>query len=273
MVGLKRFRVLSVLVMAFATLGAQASQRVALVIGNGAYQHTQRLTNPVNDASDISAALRKLGFEVHSGNNLDANSMRSRLQSFAGAANGAELALVFYAGHGIQAEGTNYLIPVDAKLDTPLSLRFQGIAMSDVMAATSGARTKVLLVDACRDNPLANQWASEGRNVSRGLGRIDSTDGGTLIAFATRPGAIAADGAGRNSPFTSALLQHLETPGIELRILLTRVRNRVLELTRNAQEPWTEESLRSEIYLLPGSGSTATAQSVPAFDPRSVELA
>jgi hypothetical protein len=227
-----------------------SDRRIALVIGNSAYSFFPRIVNPRNDAEDLSDALRGLGFQVSIGTDLKRSDMEDTFIHFARQSRGADTALIFYAGHGLQYNGINYLVPVDAQIEDESDLR-KLISLQDVIADLSGAsRVRILIVDACRDNGLvqrlsAKMPASRSISFSRGLAHVDGADG-TLIAFATQPNRVADDGNSRNSPFTKALLKHLPTPGLELRTLMARVRAEVVAATAGAQRPEVWDSLVGE---------------------------
>ncbi len=283
----------TLIVLAFGVPAALAEKRVALVVGNGAYEHTAALANPVNDAKDMAAALRALGFEVFEGLDLTEADFARKVRDFARAARGADAALFYYAGHGLQVEGRNYLVPVDARLSDEADLRFEALELSDVVELMERASpASLVFLDACRDNPLAqglarSLGASRSTSVGRGLARLDSGVG-TLIAYATQPGAVAADGRGRNSPFTAALVEHLATPGLEVNQLLNRVRQTVVAATDQKQIPWTHSSLTGDFYLspperselaatehdqpAPASDASAVIQAPSGFDERQLEL-
>jgi len=231
--------------------------RIALVIGNGAYTNVAQLPNPPNDARDIAGALRDLGFKVIEGYDLDGNKMRSKIEEFSAAMPGAGVTLLYYAGHGIQVAGKNYLIPVDAKLEHPSSLGLEAIEVGTVISdMESEKRINLVFLDACRDNPLSRSLASSmgTRSLTVGQGLASVNAGiGTLITFATSPDTTALDGSGRNSPFTAALLNHIRTPGLEVRTMLTRVRADVIKATNERQVPWDHSSLTGEFYFKPGS--------------------
>ena len=231
-----------------AAFSAAAADRVALVVGNGAYAHAPRLANPVNDAGDMAAALQGLGFEVILGLDLDREGFYDRLETFADASRGAEAALFFYAGHGIQVDGMNYVAPVDVALTSTLALERGAVELETVMRRMRG-ETNLVFLDACRDNPLATAGT---RGVGRGLARVEDVRRGALIAFATRPGGVADDGDGRNSPFTAALLEHIGRPGESVTDMLTSVTATVLERTADRQEPWVNLSLTRKFYFAPG---------------------
>lgn len=241
---------------------ASAQKRVALVIGNGSYQHTAHLKNPAHDASDISAALQRLGFDVLRGIDLSHDGMRDIIRAFSQKVEGADVALMFYAGHGLQVGGKNYLLPIDAQIETQADLEFGSIDLNRVLGFMEGqAKTSIVFLDACRDNPLAASLSRGTRSaaVGRGLAQVDSGVG-TLIAFATQPGNVALDGDGRNSPFTSALLTIMEQPGLPLSEVMISVRNEVLKSTGGKQVPWEHSSLTGQFYFKPVKpGSVAAA--------------
>lgn len=242
------------------TVAAGAGRRVALVIGNGAYAHVKALPNPPNDARAIAKSLRDIGFTVAEGVDLDRAAMQTMTRDFLRNAAGAQIALVYYAGHGVQIAGRNYLIPVDVRLDQGKSATETMIDMDTILAGLDDeVRTNILIFDACRNNPMEPQ--TDANEPSRGIGGgpglaaptalgAGSTLGaGTLIAFATAPGKVALDGEGADSPFSAALSRHIGTPGLEVQQMLTRVRAEVVSVTRNQQVPWSNSSLLGEVYL------------------------
>lgn len=233
-------------------VSATEGKRVALVIGNAAYKYTSELANPRNDAEDIAAALKKLGFDVMSGTDLTRSAMENLLRNFALRLKQADVGLFFYAGHGVQANGKNYLIPVDARLSTEDSLDFEMIRLSVVQRIMErNAKTNLIFLDACRDNPLRRNLARSmgGRSASLGQGLAQVEAGvGTLISFSTQPGNIAFDGLGKNSPYTSALLEHIHSQN-DLSTLLINVRNTVMAKTANKQVPWEHSALRAQFYF------------------------
>ncbi|MET4801666.1 caspase family protein [Bradyrhizobium sp. LB11.1] len=233
--------------------------RMALVIGNGAYAHVKALPNPPNDARAVAKSLRDIGFIVSEGVDLDRAAMQKMTREFLREAARAQV-VVYYAGHGVQVDGRNYLIPVDVELRPGTSMTEGMIDMDTIMAGLDDqVRTNILIFDACRNNPMAQQVASAGS--SRGiegasglaapssLGSGATLGAGTLIAFATAPGQVALDGEGANSPFSAALSRHLGTPGLEVQQMLTRVRAEVVSGTKNKQVPWSNSSLLGEVYL------------------------
>jgi hypothetical protein len=244
---------------------ALAQQRVALVVGNGAYRAVPRLANPVADAEAVAEALRGAGFRTELLRDAGKEALGAALRRLGAAAEGAELALFYFAGHGIQIGGENHLLPVDARLAHVRDVDYELVGVPLVLRTMQGARARVLILDACRDNPLAAQMRglSATRSVGRGLARVESVDLGTLIAFSTSPGAVALDGTGRNSPFTQALVQHLATPGLEIRQLMTRVRRSVVEATGGQQIPWDNSSLITEVVLRPGRAPAVAAAPPP----------
>jgi tetratricopeptide (TPR) repeat protein len=234
---------------------AATGLRLALVIGNGAYVNASPLNNPPNDATVVAKALRDIGFEVIEGTNLDRVGMERVVREFLRKAPDARVTLLYYAGHGMQVDGRNYLIPVDAKLAAPSDLPFETLELDKVLAGLDDeARANIIVLDACRDNPLARSFATKlgatrSAAVPAGLAGYATVGTGTLIAFATAPGQTALDGAGVNSPFTSAFIKHVRTRGIEVNQMLTRVRVEVASATKNRQVPWANSSLLGEVYL------------------------
>jgi uncharacterized membrane protein YgcG len=227
--------------------------RVALVIGNGKYQSVAALPNPSNDAADVSEALRKLGFDVVEGRDLDKRGMEDKVREFGRKLDRASLALFFYAGHGLQVGGKNYLVPTDAKLERPGDLSFDTIDVAQVLAQMEAEpRVNLIFLDACRDNPLARTLArslgTRSSSVGQGLATIQSAIG-TMIAYATQPDNVALDGDGRNSPFTAALLKHVATQGLEIGSMMRRVRADVVQATRSKQVPWDHSSLMGDVVL------------------------
>ena len=236
-----------------AAAPALAEKRVALVIGNSAYENTPPLANPVNDATDMAAALKSVGFDVILQTNLKKRETEQAMVRFARMAQDADAALFYYAGHGIQFRGVNYLVPVDARLDDEFSLNFELTRVDDVTSVLDQARgVKVLVLDSCRNNPLAAKLsrvaANRGVTALRGLARIEAIRG-MVIAYATQPNQVAVDGSGRNSPFTSALLQEIGKPGVEIGTLFRRVAMNVNQSTKGQQLPEVSLSLFGEFYL------------------------
>lgn len=242
---------------------AAAEKRVALVIGNSAYQHTPALKNPSNDASDVASKLRGLGFDVIDGTDLTKSEMESRIRSFAAKLQNADVGLFFYAGHGLAVDGKNYLAPVDAKLESETDLDFEAVELDLVLKQMErNSRVSLVFLDACRDNPMAVSLASASRSlaVARGLARVDRAVG-MMIAFSTQPGNVALDGEGRNSPFTDALLHHIDTQGESVNDLMIDVRKDVLQATDGKQVPWENSSLTGQFFFKPAEPKTAADES------------
>jgi tetratricopeptide (TPR) repeat protein len=228
-------------------------RKVALVIGNSAYKHAGTLPNPTNDARDLAAALRKLGFDVVEGRDLDRPGMDGAIRQFSRKLDGADLAIFFYAGHGMQVAGKNYLVPIDAKLERPGDLNFDTVDVALVLAQMeSENRVNLIFLDACRDNPLARSLSrsmgTRSSSVGNGLAQIQSAVG-TMIAYATQPDNVALDGDGKNSPFTTALLKHIVTPGLDIGTVMRRVRTDVIAATKQKQVPWDHSSLTNDVIL------------------------
>jgi uncharacterized caspase-like protein/uncharacterized protein YraI len=265
------FRSFAIVAVAFvAVLGvARAENRVALVIGNGAYTNAPSLSNPANDAADIARTLRQIGFDVVEGIDLDKRSMEAKILEFGGKLERADVALFFYAGHSLQVAGRNYLIPIDARLEGPANLSFETFDLRQVQDQLEASRhVNLLFLDACRNNPFARtiagaSWAHRSAAVGRGLASTE-TAAGTMIAYATQPDNVALDGVGqRNSPFTAALLKHVKTPGLEIRSVLTRVRADVMAATADKQVPWDHSSLLREVILVPANATPQAAAGAP----------
>ncbi len=246
---------------------AQAQRRVALVIGNSTYANTPQLANPANDASDIATALKLLGFDVIAESNLTKSAMDNAFRRFARAMDGADAALFYYAGHGMQFQSQNYLMPIDAKLQHEADLPYEMAKVDDVIADMSRVKgVRLVILDACRDNPLeANlkRTVARTRNIAqtRGLARMTRTQG-LLVAYATQPGQVADDGIDRNSPFTKSLLQHIATPGLEVGPLFRRVASDVNKSTGGKQTPELSVSLLGEFYFAK-SGQSGNTDKTP----------
>lgn len=238
----------------FSPVAAAAAARVALVIGNGAYRHVPELPNARNDGRLMATTLRELGFEVLEGIDADMDRTGELVRQFARHIEAAEVALFYYAGHGLQVNGENYLVPVDARLERPADLEWETLPASRILSQLdSRERTNVVILDACRNNPFAQRLARGAtRGVRVGSGLADMRGGlGTLIAFATEPNAVALDGDGSNSPFTAALARYMREPGLEIRQLMTLVRRDVVQATDGEQVPWDHSSLLGDFYFLP----------------------
>lgn len=236
---------------------AFASQRVALVIGNSAYKSAP-LANPVNDARDIAKALAALGFEVFLKENATQRTMKQGVRELSARIRQGGTGLVYFAGHGIQSRGKNYLIPVDADIGQEYELDDQAVDTNLILAAMEEARNPVniLILDACRNNPFARSF----RSASRGLAQLDAAKG-TLIAYATAPGSVAADGSGRNGIYTKNLLTSLRLPDSDIARVFARTRAAVARETNGLQIPWESTSLIGDFYFNPRQAPDATATS------------
>ncbi len=246
---------------------AQGGRRVALVIGNGTYEEAGRLANPANDALDIAAMLRGVGFEVIEGNDLSKRAMERKIGEFSDALEGAAVGLFYYAGHGLQFDGRNFIVPVDAKLDVPVKLRLEAVQIDDILdIMEQQTATSLVFLDACRNNPfvksLSGKAADRGARALAGLTQFDATRG-SFIAFSTAPGAVAQDGNGRNSPFAAALMRHMVEPGQSINDLMIAVRRDVVSETREAQRPWEQGSLVERFEFVPSGGPAAEPQPAP----------
>ena len=243
------------LAVLLAAGSAAAQERAALVIGNGAYEHQGRLPNPPNDAADMGAALDRLGFQVTSVIDADVDTMLDALDAFESRAASADVALVFFAGHGIEVAGRNYLIPVDAELARQDRVDREAISLDRLLEKTAGARLQLVILDACRNNPFAERMARTRGAPSRGLAVVApraNDSGEVLVALSTAPGKVAEDGEGENSPFAAALLEHIEAPGLEVGLMFRRVKRTVEDRTVRRQSPWLNLSLRGQYYLAGG---------------------
>lgn len=248
-------RVLASVVLAFAALAAAAAERVALLIGNNEYP-TAPLRNAANDARDLAATLRELGFTVILRENASRKDMIESIREFGQALEGAQTALFFYAGHAMQFKDRNYLIPVDAAMGSEEDVTFFSVEIGQVFDRIDRARTRFnfIVLDACRDNPFASSF----KVSSSGLAQM-SAPSGTLVAYATAPGAVAADGGGRNGIYTKHILQNIKAPDLPAEIMFKRVREGVERETRRLQTPWDSSSLKGDFTFNPTGRSAASA--------------
>jgi uncharacterized caspase-like protein len=247
---------------------AFAEKRVALVLGNSAYRNTAPLANPVNDASTMATTLKSAGFEyVDFRSDLSAAETRRALREFADRARDADIAVVYYAGHGIEVDGANYLIPVDARLERDTDVYDEALSLDRVLVSIEPVRKlRLVILDACRDNPFAKTMKRTlaTRAVGQGLAKVEPTSPNVLIAYSAKAGSTAADGDGKNSPFTSALSKYLPTPGLDVRRAFGYVRDDVLKITSNRQEPFVYGSLGGEdVPLVPAPAKPAPAAAAP----------
>ena len=228
---------------------AFADKRVALVVGNSSYQTVPQLPNPSRDASAVAKLLRDAGFDtVDIQLNVENLEFKRAIRKFEAEADQADIAVVYYAGHGLEIAGTNYLIPVDARLASDRDADDEAISLERLVSSADGARRlRLVILDACRDNPFVGTMRRERKTASRavasGLGRVEPTSTDTLIAYAAKAGSTAADGDGEHSPFTAAILKNLTVPGLDVRLAFGRVRDEVLKETSNLQEPFVYGSL------------------------------
>jgi len=253
---------------------ALAEKRVALVLGNSAYQNVPPLANPVNDAALMAETLRRAGFDVVDfRKNLTALETRRTLREFADKAADADIAVIYYAGHGIEVDGSNYLVPVDAKLERDSDVYDEAFSLDRVLVAVESARKlRLVILDACRDNPFAQTMKRTlaTRSIGRGLAKVEPSGPNTLIAYSAKAGSTAEDGTGKDSPFTIALANHLVTPGLDVRRAFGFVRDDVLKATSNHQEPYVYGSLGGDDVALVPAPVTATAPAAqqPAPNPQ-----
>ncbi|WP_315783365.1 MULTISPECIES: caspase domain-containing protein [unclassified Bradyrhizobium] len=253
---------------------ALAEKRVALVIGNSAYQNVPQLTNPANDGAVMTATFKSAGFDVVDyRRDLTARETRRALRDFADAARDADIAVVYYAGHGMEVEGANYLIPIDARLERDTDVYDETLSLDRILVAVEPAKKlRLVILDACRDNPFTRnmQRTVATRSLGRGLAKVEPTSPNTLIAYSAKAGSTAQDGDGKNSPFTLALSRHIATPGLDVRKAFGFVRDEVLKSTGNRQEPFVYGSLGGEdVPLVPGVPRVVTQMPVaPPANPQ-----
>lgn len=239
-----------------------AEKRVALVIGNSAYKRVVQLPNPARDAAAVAELLKQSGFDVvEARNDLGVTEMRRALRDFSNTARDADIAVVFYAGHGMEVDGINYLLPVDAVLERDLDVEDEAVSLDRIVKVLEPVkRLRLIILDACRDNPFAGSMKKTlaTRSIGRGLAKVEVAVSDTMIAFAAKAGSTASDGDASNSPFTKALLHNITTPGLDLRIAFGRVRDEVLRSTGNRQEPFVYGSLGGDtVALVPQKAAPA----------------
>jgi len=260
------------MILASSATASIAQKRVALVIGNSRYTQMQALANPSNDSRLMAQTLSKLGFEVISASDVDFRGMRRAVKKFGRRlrASGKDaVGLFYYAGHGVQARGENYLIPLNAEVEDEADLNVESIRASDVLSQmeTSGNKLNLVILDACRNNPFKGKL----RSVSRGLAKLNAASG-SLVAFAAAPGQVASDGNSDNSPYTSALVEAMQVPGLSVEQMFKRVRVSVEIETGNKQTPWEESSLRGDFFFTPKKAEPIPVAR-PAIDPAEKEWA
>lgn len=264
-------RLLFVIFVALWCCNVQAQNRLALVVGNADYRHAGNLANPVNDAALIEAALRNTGFNVRSVRNASKDVLLAEMLAFSRSLRQSNtVGLFYFAGHGLQLNGENYLVPVDADIASEQEIKIAGVSLNDFLATLSseGQRSggmNIVILDACRNNPFARSW----RSVSRGLAPVDSPSG-TLIAYATAPGQVASDGAGGNSPYAKALANAIQIPGQPIEQTFKATRSAVRAATARegrVQEPWETTSLTTDFYFIPQSVQAPAPAAAPAPKP------
>jgi uncharacterized caspase-like protein len=232
---------------------------VALVIGNSAYSRGATLANPANDAQDVSDKLKSLGFDVVTGKDLTIQGFSDVVTRFTEKLDGADVALVYYAGHAMQIDNENWLMPVDTRMDSIFAARTSNVSLQTLVGdVESRAKVALIFLDACRNNPMADSLKARLKaqnrafTETRGLARVATASPNTLVVFATLPDAVAADGTGRNSPFTQAFLANVATPGVEIEVLMKRVTAAVKASTNDQQQPQRLSGLTTEFYFVPG---------------------
>jgi uncharacterized caspase-like protein len=235
---------------------AGTGKRVALIIGNSNYQNVTALTNPANDAAAVTEMFKQASFDpVESRRDLKSQEMRRALRDFGDKARGADIAVIYFAGHGLEVDGINYAVPVDATLERDVDVDDEAIALNRfLLAAEPATQLRLVILDACRDNPFAKKMKRTlaSRSIGRGLAGVEANRPNTFIAFAAKEGSTAADGDGQNSPFSTALLKHLTRPGLDIRKAFGYVRDDVMSATGNQQEPYTTNSLGgNDVALVP----------------------
>jgi len=264
---------LAILATLLGAVPGHADKRVALVIGNSSYDSVPKLPNPTNDADAVGLLLRSAGFDVVvSRQNLGNVDFRRAIRDFTDKTQDADIAVVYFAGHGIEVDGASYLIPIDAKLDRDIDVDDETITLDRVLKVIEPAkRLRLVILDACRDNPFTRTMRRTfaSRSVGRGLGRIEPGMSDTLIAYAAKAGSTATDGDGTHSPFTAALLRHLVTPGLDVRLAFGQVRDDVMKATGNRQEPFVYGSLGGGVVTLASLG-TVEPVGVPLADPNAM---
>jgi hypothetical protein len=234
--------------------------RVALVVGVSKYEHAGSLPNTLNDAKGLGTTLKRLGFDVETLLDPGRSELEAAVRRFGDRSAGAAASVFYYSGHALEAGGRNWILPATANINSERDLRFEAVDLNTILEQTDGAaKVSIVFLDAYRDNPFAGRIAASGRSLSRGLERVEVTASGMLVAFSTAPGQVALDGAGikKNSPFTAALLSHIETAGLEVKSLLSRVTKDVVEATKGKQRPWQNSSLEGEFYFVPPPGRAA----------------
>jgi uncharacterized caspase-like protein len=248
--------------------GVAEARRVALLIGNGSYANTSRLSNPTNDIKIIATSARRAGFDdVTVAADLSINDFQKAMRDFRAKAEGADIALIYFAGHGIEAQGKNWLIPTDAELKSDLDLPYEAINLDRLMESVSGAQIRIVILDSCRNNPFGRSWRSGTRAVANGLAGVEADD--VLVIFAAAPGQTAMDGEGGNSPFAVSLAKRLPQVDLPVQLLGGAIRDDVLSATDGGQRPFVSASITgTPYYLVP---RTATVAAAPSGDRTALE--
>jgi uncharacterized caspase-like protein len=265
------FLVLPAFLFVISAAPARADKRVALVIGISNYQQVPPLANPARDADALSALFRKSGFDVvDSERDVGIADLRRAIREFSSKVRDADIAVIYYAGHGMEVDGTNYLVPADAKLSNDFDVEDEAVSLDRMLRALDPVkRLRLVILDACRDNPCsrAMKRTVASRSIGRGLAKVEPTMSNTLVAFAAKAGAVAEDGDGENSPFATALVRYIAEPGLDLRIAFGRVRDDVLKATDNRQEPFVYGSLGGDtVALVPQAAKPADADAQARID-------
>lgn len=252
-----RFWLVTLTALFLLTPSAAEARKVALIIGNGDYANTSRLANPANDIKIIAASAKQAGFDdVTIAADLAVNDFQKAMRDFRAKADGAEVAMVYYAGHGIEAQGKNWLIPTDAQLKSDLDLPYEAINLDRLMESVSGAQIRMVVLDSCRNNPFGRSWRSGTRAVVNGLAGVEADD--VLVIFAAAPGQTAADGTSGNSPFATSLAKRLPQPDMPVQLLGGLIRDDVLQATAGNQRPFVSASITgTPVYLVPRTAATA----------------
>jgi uncharacterized caspase-like protein len=256
-------------------LGRALAASKAFVVGNANYVDVDRLRNPANDARDLADRLKALGYEVTLGLDLGRREFLAKFQAFTLSLQPDDLSLVYFAGHGVQIGGENYLFPVDARVTKEGDARTELVPLNQLLADLSRAtRVRIVVLDACRNNPYAEEIAkaqeTRGLGMSRGLARVYAGVG-SFIAFSTQPNNVAFDGAGRNSPFADALLRHISTPGVDVHAVMRQVRQDVQRTTGEKQIPWESSSLIEEVNFAKNTGQEPRAEAVRPVIPKAAD--
>jgi hypothetical protein len=270
--------IFGLLVAVMASTQAFAERRVALVVGNSHYVNTVVLRNPDNDAQDVAAKLKQLGFQVMLGLDLDQREFAQKVEEFGRVLDGADVGLFFYAGHGVQVNEHNYLVSTGAKLESEFLVSAEAIEVDGIVRMMEArAATNIVFLDACRNNPLAENLrrsalGSRSLAVGSGLAKITPSNRDTLVAFSAAPGQTASDGAGRNSPFTTALLKHIADPNTEVSVMLKEVAGEVRDATQNSQRPQAVSDM-ARTFFFAKADVAAPAPPPAAGNDKSVEVA